>query len=341
MSARTVDDFSTAWTPDASGLWSTTSTEAADYLRAGGRGMEIVAVPGAGAAPQPFAERRFAPALDLRGDDELRLWLKGSRVGDGRANAPVYLAFEADTDPAAAGGPWQRLLPVAQAGRWEPHALWLADMPAALRAATAVLRVRSLAPQLGFTVAVDELVATRPQPITDGEAALRGRIDGAHSVTVAGAAKAVPAIIELLEKPPQRQAPYVLLRQRRVLPLPRAANALVVDNHTPAGAYTRPAPAHVQLDYEVDVFVDEGVHRTQLLEEIAGGFAREPRLIVDGRPVELRTIDVEILAGQVRAPLFYRLEVPVETGARQFSERAAPFLLVGAQDRSGVEEVRV
>jgi hypothetical protein len=211
MSEQLVDDFTAAWTADPSGLWSVTSQGQASHLGEDGTGMLIEAAAGSAAGSAPYAERRFTSAFDLRPMDELRFWLRSSRPGDGTPANPFYLAFEADTDPAAAGGPWRRLVPVYARDGWELKALWLGDMPSALRQAVAVLRLRSLDRTVAFRAAVDDLVATRPEPIVDTDAALLRRLDQAFSVVVSGTPTNVPAVVSVPENPSTQTPPYILI----------------------------------------------------------------------------------------------------------------------------------
>src|SRR5262245_32596909 len=90
--------------------WSLSIDPSADAFGRGGLGMLIRAASGDGSEPPPAAERRFTPPLDLRGADELRLWLRSTRPGDGGPARPFYLVLEATTDPPGTGATWRRFL---------------------------------------------------------------------------------------------------------------------------------------------------------------------------------------------------------------------------------------
>ncbi len=345
MSGRLVDDLAAPWQADGSGLWTLASTSSAARLGADGLGMEIRASAGATALPQPYAERHFSSALDLRDSEELRFWLRSSRPGSGEASRPVYLAFEADTDPPS-GTPWRRLLPVRSADVWELQRLWIGDMPGALRQAVAYLRIVGLDGRIAFRASVDDLVATTPQPVTDVDAALLARLDGVFQVDVSGTPTAVPAILDLPEAPGTRTAPYILLTPWSVVPVPdRGGVSEVVDNPTDFGAHVRPAPALVRLEYRIDVYAGTRLQKSSLLDRIVPDLLHP--LVVDDEVFALETFQPswEEAAADVppgRTPLFYRLSVPVETGPRVFSGSAIPFLVVGdLHDRSGAEVVSV
>jgi hypothetical protein len=305
--------------------------------------MEIQADAGAAAAPAPSAERHLAPKLDLRDADELRLWLRSSRRGDGSAARPLYLALEATLDPPTAAL-WQRLLPVRRAGSWELHRLWLGDMPATLRRAVGVLRLRSLDGRLAFAAALDDLLAVRPEPIADVEAALLARLDGVYSVDVNGVATAVPALLDVPESPGTRTEPYILVTPWSAVALgPRTGRTEVVDNFTPTGGHVRPAPTWLALEYRIDVHALERAHKQAVLDGLLVDMLRP--LVVAGVPFELEPFDAGTAASADapgRTPLFYRTVVPAETGTPEFHDSAAPFLLVGElEDRDAPEAVHV
>jgi hypothetical protein len=347
MSVSRVDDFTVAWTADSSGLWTVTSQEQASNFGEDGRGLLIEASSGSASGPPPFAERSFSPALDLRQQDELRFWFRSSRAADGTPGRPFYVAFEADTDPPSAAGPWQRLVPVSSQDAWELVSLWLDDMSPALRQAVAVMRFRSLDRTVAFRAAVDDLIARRPEPLVDTETALLRRIDQAFSVLVRGTSTKVPAVVSVPENPSSEAAPYILIIPWKVLPLGRTAAAQdIVDNYTPAGAFFRPAPNAIQLEYAVDVVATERVHKTELLERILDSFAQRPRLIVGNLPVEVVSFDgdsnTELASAARRTPVYYRVVVLAETGARRYRELAQPFLLMAPADaRERAETVQV
>jgi hypothetical protein len=336
---RVLDDFATPWQADPSGLWTVTSSQAA--ARFSGTGMTIAATAGATPAPAPSASSTPAAALDLRDADELRLWLRSSRAGDGAPVRPAYLAIEATRNPPTAQT-WSRVLPIRRADTWELHRLWVGDMPATLRRAVGVLRLRSLDATVGFRADVAELLAVLPQPIADVETALLDRLDGTYSVDVSGTATPVPALVDVPENPGTPTAPYILVTPWSAFTVgPLGAGRDVVDNLTSAGAHVRPAPATLRLEYRIDVFADERAHKTAVLEGLVVDMLRP--LVVAGRPITVEPFDAGgdgAGAAAGRTPLFYRLLVPIETGAPEFHDSARPFLTVGhADDRPGAEAV--
>lgn len=336
-----VDTFAAPWAADASGLWTLASTSSAARYGADGLGMEISAAAGTGAVPAPAAERHFAPALDLRAYDELRFWIRSSRPGDGTAASPVYLVAEATTDPPV-GPPWLRLVRIEKANTWELVVLWLGDMPPALRQATGFLRLRSLDGRIAFKGAVDDLIATTTDAITETDAALHARLHERWSVEVTGVPTPVPAVLDLPEAEALPELPYILITPWSVVPLGVMGGELeIVDNATATGAHVRPSPARVELTYRVDVWADDRGHKSFLLDRIVPDLL-EPVVVADVayllepfRPSQEERADL-ILPG--RTPLFYRLVLPVETGVRTLRGQAVPLLLVGdIYDRSDAE----
>jgi hypothetical protein len=334
MTSFVVDELGVPWEA-SSALWSLAAAPSADALGRGGSGMAIQSAAGAASDPAPSAERRFTPPLDLRGADELRLWLRSSRPGDGRPDRPFYLAFEAATDPPGAGAPWRRFLPVSQPDAWTLHRLWLGDMSAALRQAVGFLRLQSLDPTVAFDAALDDVLAVRPEPIGDVQAALLARLADAVDASV---------ILDVPENPGTRTRPFVLVTPWSVVPLERRTGAdEITDNYTDTGAFVRPAPASLQLEYRVDVFAEDGAEKARLLEAIVGAFLSDARLVVANVPVALLPfvpLDEEATAAATgRTPLFVRLTTDVETGRRRLLGFAVPFLLAGPADGRETAEV--
>src|SRR5215216_870771 len=283
--------MSVPW-PASSPLWSVSAEASADALGRGGLGMLIRATAGEPSDAPPSAERRFTPPLDLRDADELRLWLKSTRAADGSRGRPFYLALEATTDPPSAGPPWRRFLPVPQAGAWALQRIALDDMPAALREAVALLRIRSLDAGVAFEAAIDDLMAVRPEPLADVDSALLVRFDETFEVAVHGEPTLVPALIDVPESPGQRTPPFILITPWSVVALDRRAGGdEVVDNYTDAGAFVRPAPRSVQLDFKIDVFAADRAQKAGLLERVLTSILSDPQLVAANMPLEILPVE--------------------------------------------------
>jgi hypothetical protein len=344
MSSQLVDNLATPWQGDALGLWSLNVTPAARRFGEDGLGMAIVARSGAGTDPAPLAQRRFDPPLDLQGVEELRFWLRSSRPGDGSPASPFYLAFEAASDGPTPGPAWSRLLPVRKRDTWELHRLWLWDMAPDLRHAVGVLRFRSLDPTVAFTAAVDDLIGVTAEPLRDVDAALLARLDRRFPVPVEGTPAKVPALVDLPENPGDRPLPYILITPWAIQPLGEpGASVDLIDNYTTTGAFVRPAPQDIQLDYRIDVFAQGRSQKTSVLEGVLGDFAGGPRLVVNGEPLQMVPFtpspeQAAYLVPPGRTPLFYRVIAGMEVGARQFRPMAVPTFFTAPGDGKGTGE---
>jgi hypothetical protein len=279
MATAVIDALTTAWTVATGSPWAVSVGPLADHLGEDGSGMSVAAASGSG--PAPVAERTFSPAVDLRPFDELRFWFRSSRPGDGRPGQPFYLAFEADTQPPQPQ-PWVWLLPVKGRDGWELHRLWLGDVPVAVRGAVARLRLRSLDPGVAFDAVVDTLLAVRPEPITDADAALAARLDLKHAAMFGGSPAAAIVGPDGAATPP----PYLLITPWSVLPrAERAGRGEVLDNPTPDGTYARPAPAEVVFEYRFTAVAPHRAQATALLDAVLRDFTRRPYLVVAGEAV--------------------------------------------------------
>lgn len=339
MSSVVLDNLTTPWTADPSGLWVATTDAAARRpgVSEDGLGMKLVAT-GGPAGTLPSIRKTFAQPLDLRPWQELRLWLRSSRVGDGRAT-PFYLAFEAAAASAPNSFTWGRLLPVTRPDVWELHRLWLADMPAPLRQATAALRLRSLDATLSFQAAVDELLAVTPQPVQDVEAALVKRL-GKFDLVVNNKTVVVPALVDFPDAPAARTPPHILLTPWAIDPaVDVAGSGEVIDNYTPQGSYTRPPSRRLQLDYRIDVYTSERAQKTSLLDRILVEIGAQSRLAVAGELCDVTPLALSpqelVVTPPGRTPLFFRVTAMMETGSRSFQPRAVPFLVTGTAGGPG------
>ncbi len=338
-----VDSFAAPWTPDASGLWTLASTSTAARYGRDGLGMEISASSGATAAPTPSAERHFAPALDLTPFEELRFSARSTRPGDGSPARPVYLAVEATTDPPV-GPPWRRFVTFEKANTWELVVLWLGDMPPALRQAVGFLRLVSLDGRIAFNAAVDDLLATTPDPVSGTDTALLQRLDLTWSVDVSGVPTPVPAVLDLPEAPSVPDPPYILITPWSAYSLGHTGGEVdISDNLTATGGFVRSSPAAVELVYRLDVWAETRAQKAFLLDRIVADLL-EP-LVVDDvaywlEPVRTSDQERADLVVPGRTPLFYQLVLPVEAGTRTFRALAVPLALVGdISDHSDAEAI--
>ncbi|MCP2259806.1 hypothetical protein LX15_003515 [Streptoalloteichus tenebrarius] len=340
MNSGFVDDFTVPWAPDPTGLWTATAEASASHLGQDGTGMRIIACAGSPAGPVPSVHRVFQPALDLREVAELRLWTRGDRAATGCPDRPYYLVLEAAADVDDRSSRWSRYIRLAQANRWELQRFFLEDMPAALRGAVGVLRLRGTSRTNAFEACVDDLCAWRSQVVRDVEAALVARLHGRIFVEDNGTTTAVPAIMNVPGSPAVDGLPHILVSPWAVLPL-AADGGEECDNDTEAGVYVRPRPQQVRLDYRIDVRAGEWGQRGQILEWILSEFGSVPRLVVGNEPLPLVPFEPSATAtGASRpgvTPLYYRVVAPFEVGRRVFRPRATPFVVTAHRHGDAAE----
>src|SRR4051812_6401843 len=119
--------------------------------------------------------RRTFTAVDLTSFDELRLWVYSNRPADGAPSRPLFLELRlasAALPFSAPGNTWRRLLPVSQAGVWEPLRFSIANLPAAIRSAVTDVQFRSVLDGASFQCYIDDLIAVLDHMIADVDAAL-------------------------------------------------------------------------------------------------------------------------------------------------------------------------
>ncbi len=345
MSSRVVDDLASPWQTDPSGLWAVTVAVGAGRIDAG-PGMTISARAGQPGGPSPFARRSFSPALDLGPYDELRFWIRSTRPAGGSPASPFYLALEIAGGPALPR-PWLRLLGLRGGGAWELQALWLGDLPAANRQAIASLTLRSLDPSVQFEAVVSDVIAARPEPVQDVDAAFFARLNNRYRVLSGNRTVEVPAILDLPESPGGRTPPYLLITPWAVRQLQdRGGAGELVDNFTGDGSFVRPARRLLELDYGIDVFGETRAQKALLLDSILADFDGKRPLVVSDELVRWVpfTPSADELAASVRpgrTPLFYRLGIEMETGPRRFHAQARPQLAVAHVGDSSREAVVV
>jgi hypothetical protein len=331
-----------SWENNFTDLFTLTSISIPISNGENGVGTAIVGASSTITNPPPFVQYRFTASVDLSKVTELRFWFRSSRIGHASPENPFYLSIEATSDPP--GLVWSRLLPIRQTENWEFHRLWLEDMPNSLRQAVSFLKLRSLDAKVAFSSTISDPIAATLEPIQDVDTALLRRLDGRFSALVRAILTNIPAFVDLPENPGDRTLPYILVTPWSVQPQrERGGSGEIIDNYTTEGAFVRPSPWLVQLDYSIDVFAQDRSQKTVLLDDILSSFSRQPFLMVAGEPFTIMpfTPSPEETARYVspgRTPLFYRLTVQVETGNRQFQRQAIPFLLMGSIESKGAAE---
>ncbi len=213
-------------------------------------------------------------------------------------------------------------------------------------------------------MAIGDAIGVLPQPVRDVREALVARLAGRTDV-----------VVEHPEDPGARTLPYILIIPWSVQNKGELGGSIEpIDNygegyreddldheHPMPGAYVRPTPSQLQLEYAIDVYTEEPHRKAQLFDDILQNFSRRPFLLVNGRRLPLLSFEpspermAEFATNGHRTPLFYQVTIPIETGDRRFVPYALhPILPMGQRtmqptadgyrlesDRTTTEEVTV
>lgn len=319
MSSRLLDFLPERWTAQHADLWRVALQRGRDPHDADGAFLvvDIGSRPAREGPASSCLTYELPEPLSLTDVSEARLWLRCSKASDRRAGRPCFLSFEMTRGPDAPVE-WSRRLPVAQAGRWELHCLWIEDMPQTLRGAVATLRLRAdLGPE-PVALALSGLLAVRPQPIQDVDEALMARLSGDRP-----GIGSVVAQIELPEGAAPSTAPYILVSPLSIAPQGhRGGSGDVEDNLTEQGLpHLRPRPHTLELAFRIDVHAQNRQQKAKILDEVLADFARRPFLVVNHERLPLLPYspgpeEAHHLAPPGRTPLFYRVQCEIECGTR-------------------------
>ncbi len=252
------------------------------------------------------------PAVDLREYDELRLYLRSDRVGDGSNGAPFLFELRVGGPGCAAntpGNPWMRLLPAFQADTWEFVRLALGDLPPAARAAVDHCELRCA--RGGFTAILDDIAVVREEPIADVEAALRARLH--EQLELAGAL--VPAAIAGAGGTAPT-GPYLWISAHELRFVEGRAGPSTARRDFVPGGYSLVAAAHpIELVYRIDAVGDSRASEARLLEFVLRSFGPRGELVVGGRPTSIEWTEVPMALRPAANSLFFRVMTRQEAGA--------------------------
>jgi hypothetical protein len=262
------------------------------------------------------------PPVDLRDDDELRLWLRGNRKGDGSTTCPFFLEMRLGSAAMPLSDPanqWLRYLPVSQGNAWEQVRLSLFDLAPEVRGALSLLELRCIDASASFIVYIDDVLAVREQMIADVEAALLARLH--RRIAVSG--KLVPAAIHAAGGRRPKVSPCILITHYDIRYVDaNGANARNRRDFGRAG-YALSPPSHTyQLFYRIDVFAAKRSAQTSILEFVLGTLGQRGELLVNGSPTSMeslalpQTSDANLQLGE-RVALFYKVSTRQEVGTAE------------------------
>lgn len=304
MSYQLLDDFANAvlWsafeadgtTPSAA-LGLTIDSQVHRY----GSDQKSGRIEGASGALGHFLRRSFS-ALDLTPHEELRLWLRSTRVADGTPERPFFLELRLGSAALPIGHPqnvWQRFLPVGRAGSWELVGLALDDLPAAVRGSLTRIELRCTDDAGSFICHLDDLAAVREEMLGDVEAALLARLGDRLALD----GDLVPAYIASPGVTPP-ELPHMRIALVEIRPggdRPRSGE--VRRDYAGTGYRVAGAANDYDLDYDVDAVTGSRLHTTCILEFVLASLAPRSQLAAAGRPVlvEWQRIDCSNLAEEL------------------------------------------
>ena len=253
---------------------------------------------------------------------ELRFWFFSDQIATGKEDYPFYLQVELLNQDETLT--WKRWLPIHQPNCWELQQLWLGDMANELRTSVAKIRIslgNSTAPlsdqwvrNLKFKAKMGDLLAVTPHPVQDVEKSFFERLQKHHS----------NVIWELPENNTSKSFPSIVIIPWSVQPRGELGGSVdIVDNYGPKGAYSRPIPKRLQLEYAIEVTAQKRTAKATLLDAIVEDFTRTSYFVIDGQPISLLPFvpSPEQLAESMspgRSSLFFQVTVPIEAGSRQF-----------------------
>ncbi|MFC9894487.1 hypothetical protein ACFVMC_12400 [Nocardia sp. NPDC127579] len=262
------------------------------------------------ASPDASGHRfqRAIPATDISACGELRLSLAVTAAPPGEFLLEVGLASAAVGFEAAANA-WRRLIPVPRRTGWTVVAMSLADLPATISTSVDGIRLRCVAGP--FAIHLDDLVAVRPRPLADADAALLARLG-----TVRLGNAAVPVAIRTPAQPiPAPPAIDIEQFDIRFAPA-RAIDRPVRRDFTAAGYREYRAGTPLDLDYAVRVIAADRATQAQLLETVLSRLPAAGELSIEGEraAIELLGAPGGDRIGEVPA-LLYRIGVRTPAAA--------------------------
>lgn len=240
------------------------------------------------------------PAFDLDTFDELRLYLRGDRRGDGHT-APPYLQVQLASSTVGFDDPtntWSRRLPVAPDGAWQTVRLTVHDVPPALQTGVNALRVTCTDAALPFACTMHTLLAVREEMVQDVEDTLVAWLDGA--MTLDGAP--VPAVVH--HEVPGETRSVVPIGQRpriRLIPYDLQPADEMLHRHTVQQDYTgdgyslAPEADVFQLHYQAEFHTESRAQQAALLEFMLDVLTPQAALVVAGLERPVRAVYPEAL----------------------------------------------
>lgn len=278
--------------------------------------------------------RRNFAGLDLRGFDELRLWLYSDTAADGTPAHPFFLEMRMASAALALNDPgnkWQRYLPILQTQTWESVRLNIGDLAGAVRNAVTVMQLRCANASAAFACDISDIIAVRDAMIGDVDIALLALLN--NKIVLNGAP--VPAVLHQAEGPLGQGRPYFEITQYDlVFSRERTQTARPRGDFTDLGYSIRPPSNAYELYYQVTAVADDRATQTQMLEFMLRALPLRGELVVNNFPLPMETVEVEPedQIGGFRTdsiPVFYRISTRQEVGAGELVLAARTVIVDG------------
>jgi hypothetical protein len=278
--------------------------------------------------------RRSFAALDLSNFDEFRLWVYSNRIADGAPARPFFLEMTLASATLALDDPankWRRLLPVSQAGVWEPVRLSLSDLDAKIRGALTQMRLRCVSANTTFQCDVDDIIAVRDEMLADVDAALAAQL---NNVLIIGG-NAVPAIIHPGKGLLAPVQPYFsIINYNIVYSRERTESLRPRSDFTDTNYSLSPQSNAYELFYKVTAVAADRATQSQMLEFALRALPSRGEILVNGFPLPMESVVVPPFdnLGRLQTDniaLFYRISTRQETGTRDLTQPAKTIIIDG------------
>jgi len=284
---------------------------------------------------------RAGPATDLTGLTDLLLWIRCDRLADGTTDHPLFLQVKLGSAAMTVDAPansWLRLVPVTQAGVWQPVPISLGDLPVGVRGAVTTLRLTCLDAGTGWSADLDAILAVRPEMLADADAALIARLnrrlelDGnpvpAFLVPLSAAAPQLPAF---------RISNYDVQPDRATSPTegPRT-------DYTGSGFTIRPPATVYQIHYAVEALAEDRATAATMLGFALSELSPTSLLLGAGRAMTVDWIDAPstaappVVAPPADHPVVHLRVRTAQPGAAADTRAIPPFneIRVGVDSRA-------
>lgn len=250
-------------------------------------------------------ERNVVP-IDLTTFDELRWWVRADRISDGSPLAPMRLRIELGSAALPIGSAmntWHRLVPVNRPNTWEFVSIALDDLDPQVAGAADTIRFTVVDHSAAgidpaMTVWLDELIACRPQLVTDPTAALVDLLDG-HLVLTGPvpAALFVPGGVE--PAPPWIRVAIddVAFCDRRTV------STSVKSDFVDAGYRLRSESIAYDLRYRIEPATADPAEYVAIVDFVIATLAHRRTLLVGGLELALDRLPTTKRDRRRRAPL--------------------------------------